>query len=396
MKLFSKDTVQRSGLFLVLSFCALFFFASSTHAQSEVTQDTTELVKAQVLEIEKEEIKDVPGTDVQSTYQSIRVRILEGGDKGKEVTITDDYLHLQKGEIFYAMHTVGSFDGTDYYSVNSPYRLPQLLMLVGLFVVAVIVLGGKQGLRGLISLMGSFLLIFYVLLPGILHGYSPLAVTVAVSSLIIIVSSYVTHGFTRTTTSAVLGMVCTVSLTGLLAYLAVHFTKLTGFGSEEVTYLNINSNGSIDVVGLLLGGITIGLLGVLYDAAIGQAVSVEELFKIAPHVKKKFIYERAIRIGREHIGALVNTLAIAYVGVSLPLLLLFYQTSTATIAQIVNTEVFATEIVRIMVGSIGLVLAVPITTLVSVWFIMKKPSEKVTEDLVEAEKKDLDHAGHSH
>ena len=142
----------------------------------------------------------------------------------------------------------------------------------------------------------------------------------------------------------------------------------------------------------------IGLLGVLYDVAIGQAISVEELLRIAPHVPKKTIYNRAIRIGREHIGALVNTLAIAYVGASLPLLLLFSQSSTESIWITMNREIFATEIVRTMIGSIGLVLAVPITTVVSVWILTKKGRENIHIDktVIEKEVHALEHTEHKH
>ena len=157
-------------------------------------------------------------------------------------------------------------------------------------------------------------------------------------------------------------MIITVIITGLLAFAAVHFGKLTGFDSESAIYLNLNSRGQIDIVGILLGGIMIGLLGVLYDVAIGQAISVEELHRIAPHVERRKIFTRALRIGREHIGALVNTLAIAYVGASLSLLLLFTQSSMEFSVPI-NKEIFATENIRILIGSFGLVLAVPITTM---------------------------------
>lgn len=375
-------------------FCAL-FIAPDVHAQ-ELVPDRTTTMKARVLSIEKEEVREIPGTDTPTSFQTITVQILDGAEKGTRVTVENDYLNLKEGEVFYLMHTVGAFDGTDYYSVRDPYRLPQILILVGLFVAAVFLFGGRQGMRGLLSLIGSFVLIFYILLPGILHGYSALLVTIAVSSLIIILGSYITHGFNRTTSSAVLGMIATVSITGLLAYWAVHFTRLSGFGAEEAMYLNLNSRGSLDILGLLLGGIIIGLLGVLYDAAIGQAVSVEELTRIAPHVPKKTIYERALRIGREHIGALVNTLAIAYVGAALPLLLLFYQTSSASIAQIANTEIFSTEIVRIMIGSIGLVLAVPITTLVSVFMLVKKPTHEVSHHTLAEEQEALEQKGHTH
>ena len=193
--------------------------------------------------------------------------------------------------------------------------------------------------------------------------------------------SYVTHGFNRTTTAAVVGMLLTIAITGLLAYMALHWGQFSGYTTEEVTELNFSTQGSINLVGLLLGSLMIGLLGVLYDAAISQAVAVEELFNVGKEITRGEVYRRGIRIGREHIGALVNTLAIAYVGVSLPLLLLFKLTSNQTFIVTVNQEVFATEIVRMMIGSIGLILAVPITTLVAVYMLSnnKNPRRKSGE-----------------
>jgi uncharacterized membrane protein len=152
----------------------------------------------------------------------------------------------------------------------------------------------------------------------------------------------------------------------------VHATHLSGFSSEEQVYLNLNTQGSLDMLGLLFSGIMIGLLGVLYDIAIGQAVAVEELFSAGKHLSRGEIYRRAIRIGREHIGALINTLAIAYVGVALPLLLLL-QSSTVNVWFTLNSELFATEIVRILVGSIGLILGVPITTIIATYLLSEKP-----------------------
>jgi uncharacterized membrane protein len=139
-------------------------------------------------------------------------------------------------------------------------------------------------------------------------------------------------------------------------------------------YLNFNTNGLINLKGLLLGGIMIGLLGVLYDVAIGQAVSVEELAEVGGNISRRELYKRALRIGREHIGAVVNMLAIAYVGASLTLLLL-YSTSESDWSMTLNREIFATEIVRILVGSIGVILAVPITTLISVLRIKRASGE---------------------
>ncbi len=369
---------------------------------NEILVDKVEIVKARVLSVEKEEVKIVGSTGIEGNFQTLRVRILEGSRANESVIVENDHIGLKVGEKFYLRHSTDALDGIEYYSVSEPYRLPQLGILSLIFVIAVFAFGGIQGIRGLLSLIGSLLLIVYVLLPGVLNGYSPILIATGVSSLIIVVGSYITHGFNRTTSSAVMGMIVTVICTGIMAVIAVKWTRLSGFGSEEVLYLNLNSGGSIDVIGLLLGGIMIGLLGVLYDVAIGQAISVEELLRIAPHVSKKKIYERAIRIGREHIGALVNTLAIAYVGASLPLLLLFYMSPIATIWTTANQEVFATEIVRTMIGSIGLVLAVPITTIISVWFLTKntaKGGHKPGLETIESEEAALakiEHAGHGH
>lgn len=334
-------------------------------------QEHTYLELARVLEVKSQIVQNVPGTETPETVQALSALVLSGPDHGKTVTIENDYLVLKPGDRFYANHTTGGMDAVDdTWNVQEPYRLPVLWMLVGLFIIAVVIFGGKQGVRGLLSLIASLAAIMWLLLPGILAGYSPVLLAVLISALIVGVGSYITHGFNRTTTAAVLGMIVTIGLTGGLAYWAVHAALLSGYSSDEVTYLHFATKGGIDFVGLLLGGILIGVLGILYDAAIGQAVAVEELKRAAAHYTHWQLYRRAERIGREHIGALVNTLAIAYVGASLPLLLLLHF-SDAGFEATVNQEVFASEIVRIMVGSIGLVLAVPVTTLISIWILRK-------------------------
>jgi uncharacterized membrane protein len=350
---------------------AVLFLAPVAHAQEPVS-DAVVTMKAQVTAVIAHERHDVPGTQVQSDYQTIQVSVLDGPEAGKSVTVQNDFLNMHVGDAFYLQHRTSSVDGTDVYTVSEPYRLPALGVLVGLFVLVVIVFGGKQGVRGLLSLVGSLFFIAVFLLPGILHGYSPILVSVGVASLIVLISSYVTHGFNRTTSTAVLGMVATVTVTAVLAYVAIPFAHLSGFNTEEAAYLNMNTQGSINFAGLLMGAILIGSLGVLYDAAIGQSVAVEELASVGETLSKREVYRRALRLGREHIGALVNTLAIAYVGAALPLLLLFYGFGTDTIGMALNREVFATEIVRTIIGSIGIVLAVPITTLIAVQMLVGK------------------------
>lgn len=344
---------------------SLSFIIPAIAAAQEVPQvEEQRLLKAKVLEASPTTERVVEGTSITTETQTLTIEVLEGVDAGETATFENDFTQLKEGDVFYVRHTVGGFS-PELWAVSDPYRLDVLLWVGIAFLVLVCIFGGWQGVRGLASLAGSLVLIFYLLLPGIYQGASPIAVSLGVASLIIIAGSYITHGFTKTTTAAMLGMLATIFVTGAATYLAIDLAQLSGFTSEENAYLNFATNGSLDMVGLLFGGIMIGLLGVLYDSAIGQAVAVEELYTAGTTYTRTQVYKRAIRIGREHIGALVNTLAIAYVGASLPLLLLLKQ-STASPLYILNGELFATEIIRILMSGIGIVLAVPLTTLIAV------------------------------
>lgn len=332
-------------------------------AQVEGPVSRQYLEKARVLEASPSVTSLIEGTNVTEETQTITVEVLDGPDKGLVVEFQNDFTQVEKGDVVYVRHSVGGFEN-EMWSVSDPYRLDVLIIIAIAFLVLLFLFGGLQGVRGLASLLGSLVLIFYLLIPGIYSGYSPILISIGVASLIIIVGSYITHGFNRTTTVAMLGMIGTIIVTGIATYIAIHAAQLSGFTSEENAYLNFNTDGRIDQLGLLFGGIMIGLLGVLYDIAIGQAIAAEELIRAGAQYTKREVFARVMRIGREHIGALVNTLAIAYVGASLPLLLLLSSASTS-IAYILNSEIFATEIIRILMGSIGLLLAVPITTLLA-------------------------------
>lgn len=372
-------TICKKILFLfVLLFSILPFLSFAQEGELVIQED--KILKAKVIEIINEEKIILPVTEVESTFQTLRAEILEKERLGEVVEVENDYLNLKVGEKFYLNEKIR--EDFSYYSVHDKYRIPSIVFFSLLFLVLVVVFGGIQGVRGLLSLIGSIVLIVLVLIPGILNGYSPILITIGISSIIIIFGSYITHGFNKTTTSAVLGMILTFLITGLLANFAVNTSSLTGFESEEAVYLDWNTKGTIDFVGLLFGGIMIGLLGVLYDVAIEQAISVEELRNASNRkMTRKKIFKRVMRIGKEHTGALVNTLAIAYVGASLPLLLLFYGSGNVSFLEAINREIFATEIIRTMVGSIGLVLAVPITSLVSVYMLVPKNEGEENFDL---------------
>lgn len=354
--------------YLLFSVVVLTTFLPFSLQAQELIQDKVEIVKAEVVEVLSQEKKNIPGTDVESIYQTITAKILEGDQNGKVVTIENDYLVLKKGDRFFMYHSIDGLDGREMYSVKDIDRRGVILFFIALFISVVLIFSGKQGVRSLIGLAGSFFVILYVLIPSLLNGYPPVLTSIVIATVILFLAIYLTHGFNRVSTVAFSGTVLAVILTGILAYLGVTFARLSGFATEEAVYLNFNTNGTLDFAGLLLGGIMIGVLGVLDDIAVTQAAVVNELYNSASHLSRKEVYKKALRVGKEHVGALVNTLALAYTGASLPLLLLF-STSDSSGSSIINQEIFATEIIRTVVGSIGLILTVPITTLLAVYIL---------------------------
>lgn len=332
-----------------------------------VHNDYQETLRGRVTEIIESEVRPVIGTDRTTNYQKLEVEILDGDRAGEIIIIENDYLDLNQGDKFYFNYLV-DINGTELYAVTNLDRRGALVLLGLIFVGAVIIFGGMQGVRSLIALLGSFLAIFYILIPGLLAGWNPLFASFLVAGGILFAAIFFTHGFNRESAVAYGGTMIAVLLTGIFALIAVHMTSLSGFTTDESIYLNFNTNGALNFTALLLGAIIIGVLGVLDDIAVTQAAVVTELYQSNNKLSKKEVYRKALRVGREHVGALVNTLVLAYTGTSLPLLLLFSLSST-DVEMMLNMELFATEIVRAIVGSLGLIMTVPIVTFLAVLYL---------------------------
>jgi uncharacterized membrane protein len=333
----------------------------------EIHDDYKGTWRGKVVEILKSEIKEVAWINGQHLYQTIKVQVLDGPKKDEVITIENDYLELKKGDKFYFNYLV-DINGNEQYGITNIDRRASLGLMILLFVIAVIVFGGFQGLRSLLALVGSFLAIFYILLPGLLSGWNPLIASFLVASGILFVAIFFTHGFNRESIVAYVGTMLAVFITGLFSMFAVWATRLSGFTGEESAYLDLGTKGSLDFTGLLLGAIIIGILGVLDDIAVTQSAVVSELYDSNPQISRKEVYSRALRVGREHVGALVNTLVLAYAGVSLPILL-YFKLYNMNFISVINMEIFATEIVRAIVGSVGLILTVPIVTFIAVIYL---------------------------
>ena len=352
--------------FLIFALAGI-FFVPYAFAQ-DAPENRQDIVRAEVLEVLSESLnQEVPGLDVTTNIQEIRVSILEGEQAGEVITFRNDFILLNEGDIFY-LNIYTDFDGTIIYSVNDLDRKKPLILLGALFFLVVVIFTGFQGVRAILSLFASFFVILYLLLPQLLAGAPPVITSILFALLILIIVMVVTHGFNRRVLAGLLGTGGSIIVTGILAKYSIVITGLSGFTSDESTYLNIVTRGELDLAGLLLGAIIIGVLGLLDDVAMTQVQVVSELKNTNKKFSRREIYRRAMRVGKEHIGALINTLSLAYAGAALPLLLLF-ATSDASVGFIINREIFATEIVRTIVGSIGLILTVPLTTLLAIYIV---------------------------
>ena len=361
--------------FLALLCVPAFACAQVFTEEFTLNKPVQESYRAEVLEIVNVTREILPPANVENVTQTLQVEILNGNRKGDLVVFDNDFVELEKGDTFFLDHTVLP-DGFEYYTMREIDRLLPIFVLVGVFALVVVLFGGMQGVRSLLSLAGSVLIILYVLIPALLAGYPPVFMSIVIATIVLFFVIFFVHGFNMSSFISFAGTIGAVMLTGILATISISMAKLTGFASDEVVYLHLSTGGELDMTGLLLAGIIIGALGVLDDIAITQVAVVKELFGVGKKLSPRKIYKKALRVGKAHIGALINTLVLAYTGAALPLLLLFSQTNDSTIS-IVNKEVFATEIVRSLVGSIGLVFAVPITTWLAVIYFSNRQRDVI-------------------
>ncbi len=251
-------------------------------------------------------------------------------------------------------------DDAGSYQVIDFQRGAPLAWLAGLFAAAVLLLGRWRGLAALVALVLSFVVLLFFVVPAILAGHNPLAVAVVGACLIMFAVLYLTHGPSARTSTAVLGTLLSLALIGALSAAFSAAAQLTGL-DDQTRNLIASLGTGVDARGLLLAGVVIGALGVLDDVTVTQTSAVWELRHANPEMSARGLFTAAMRIGRDHVASAVNTLVLAYAGAALPLLLLF-SLSGQGFGNVVTSQDVATEVVRTLVGSIGLVASVPITT----------------------------------
>jgi uncharacterized membrane protein len=373
------QSIMSNNLFRIFRLASIFtvlllFIATPASAQTETIPED-EIFRAVVTEV-IEGASEIRENDTVSVRQKLRLEGLDGEWDGHEFIFDGlEYdvlsaVEYERGDKVYAVRTVGP-DGEESYYITGFVRSGSIIWLTLLFIVVVVAIGRMKGFRAILVLLFTLLIILKFMVPQILAGTNALTIGIVGSVVILLVAIYVTEGFNRSSHIAIASVTISLLFTGLLSMMFIGFMRLSGFESEDVMYLVSSAQTAIDLRGLLLVGIIIGTLGVLDDVVISQVAVVNQLKKVDPGMPKRKTYRKAMEVGVSHLSSMVNTLFLAYAGASLPLLMLFSVNDLAPlgIQQVVSNEMLATEISRTLVGSIGLVLAVPVATILAVHFL---------------------------
>lgn len=302
-----------------------------------------------------------------SLYRGDRVTLEWGG----RVALNANGL-LSPGDHVLVSQRRGDNDGRQY-AIEDVVRLPSLAPFVVVLVVALVAVARWKGLASLAGLAGSLAVFLLAIVPAVQRGEDPLAATLVGAAAVLAVTVFVVHGFNRKSVAALAGTAACLAIVVVLAALTLAAAKITGFGSEEAVFLAIGAAGRIDLHRLVLAGIVVGSLGALVDMGVGQASATFELAAAHEEMRGSRLYGSALNVGRDHIGSLVNTLALAYFGGAMPLIVLL-SLGDLPIALTANSETIVGSIVAVLVASIGLVLCVPITTAVAVALVGRERS----------------------
>jgi uncharacterized membrane protein len=340
-------------------------------------------VQTQRAKVERVEERLCPNF-ARQTCQLVTVRLESGPDAGREVRLQLDASgldpDLDPGDQIRVAEGPEARPGSAGlagagYSFNDFERRGSMLLLAAIFVAVVLLFARLRGALSLLGLAVSVAIVLLFVVPAILDDKPPLAVAVVGSLAVALITIPLAHGGGPKSLSALLGTAVSLLLTAGLAVPFTELTHLTGLSSEQAAFLQLGQ-ADVSLQGLLLAGMVIGALGVLDDVTISQASTVLAIRHANPALRFRELFGRALQVGRDHVSATVNTLVLAYLGAALPILLLFSATDLS-VGAAVNFEIVAKEVVATLVGSIGLVAAVPITTALAAVLALAEAPERL-------------------
>lgn len=362
------------SLILLLVLLGLTLFPMHGMADEEETGDVrSETVRGEVIEL----IQDAP--DVQE----ILIEVKEGEFRGEVITTVhrlsgnpaqDFYFNEGERVLVWIEHADGEVQRS---LVREVTRDQYLGYIVGFFILSLIAIGGMKGVKTVLSLGITVFLILELLIPLIIAGLPPIPLTIIISSMIAASSVLIIGGFNRKSVAAIIGTIGGVIIAGIIAWISMDLTRLTGLSGEESQMLMYLSNEiEFDFIGLLFAGMIIGAVGAVLDIGMSIASAIEEVKKNNPTVGLKGMFKSGMNLGKDIMGTMANTLILAYTGASMSLLIVI-QAHNVPFSRVVNMDAIATEIVRVFAGSIGLIYAIPITAIVSAMMYKKITAEQI-------------------
>ena len=359
----------------------LLFLLVPLKAQGEYLEPTEiHMERAIVLEVEEGEgTEDMGGMPIKVQY--VTLEILSGKFKGK-VFDTENHLSnnfaydisVKEGDKVIVAIEEYEEDHVEVY-ISDYARQSHIFYLLALFILLILIIGRKKGFKAVVTLTITVLVIIKGVLPLMLRGINPIPISIVASIFITIITIFIIAGLNTKSIAAIVGTSSGVIIAGLIAYFVGSQVRLTGLSGEEATMLLVLYEGVLDFKGLLFSGIILGALGAIMDVGMSIASSIEEIHNANNNLTKRELFNSGMNVGKDVMGTMTNTLILAYTGSSIPLLLLFMANETSLI-KIVNLDIIATEIVRSLSGSIGLVLTIPLTALVSAFLIKRKDLNK--------------------
>lgn len=350
---------------------ALLYYANYDRPSYTITEGSgTEYETARVRKIiEDNSIIDESTENIRRGSMKIQVVILTGRYKGDIATTTNYFGAVNNVNVGVGDKVSVRIDTTDVgvYEVNiyNYNRIPAIIALIAVFLLALVIIGGKQGLRSVLGLIFTILCIVFILVPLCLKGYSSIPVTCLIILITNLVCFALIGGIQTKTVTACAGSMCGVLVAALLAWLAQKWTGITTFQMEEAeALLLLKSTGTIQMRGLFISGILISAMGAVMDVAMSIASSLDELHKHNEQMTVKQLFMSGMTIGKDAMGTMSNTLVLAFAGNSLNMMILIYSYGVS-FRQLMNTDFVAIEVIRAVAGSMGIVLTVPFVAAIS-------------------------------
>ncbi len=334
------------------------------------------VLDAQVVRVVETGDRNLAPTGMRQPFQRVELRLDSGLYRGEVVTVEwggrralDPNGFLRPGDR--VLVTESREGGERRYAVEEIVRLPALAPLAIMLFVALLAVARAKGLASLAGLAASIAVFLLAIVPALQRGGDPLVATLVGAVGVVTVSVFVVHGANRKSLAALVGTLAGLVVICVVAVVGLATLRLTGLGSEDQIFLAVGTDGRIDMPRLVLASVIVGSLGALVDMCVGQASATMELAAVDPELRPAQLYRSALNIGHDHIGSLVNTLALAYFGGALPLILLL-SLGFQPLSVALNSEEIVESILAVLAASIGLVLCVPVTTAIAVFFVRRQ------------------------